>query len=659
MLYPLARLFLSDDEGADSRRGPATGSLQTSSGASSLTYDFDSMSDRDSWDARWLPLHYERRMEIRDGWGRFELPPGLPTTAPAQPMPISLLDCDSASGVQHLTFKTSNATLRPGLAFQGGLPFEYSAVTVERDRLVLARYARNGREILAEAAASHLEDDSVYELRVDHSNGRVRGKLWQGSEEPGDWQLDIRWPSDREGWFGILVVHPSDRDTATLSVKRYRLTVPGSFSDTKPAIPFVISGLPERQADGSFHVRVRAASSIPARIQFEWSHRRHRRGSSTPDQDAPSPPYTAAAVLESDRGRELHWRARVRSLSSGAEALSDWQAVVPQASSTPLVLVAASCAQMWGKPSCVALTNAREAAPAPVRALVYQGDLGYANNRFRSCYLSAQDFFADRFTRFLADPHFTALRQTVGASFTLDDHDYGPKNNASAGDVDAWAIELWNRMHADTTDSGYCDFRFGDVHCMTLDNRRYSDPPERSADAKISRLGAKQFAWMESIMNRSDAELFVIFSAGIFASRRHTLDCFRFGWKQEYKRAMSLFHSVQLRGKRVVVISGDAHGLRIHHHPDPEDRPEAARASVVEFICSGLEARTWSPARANDPTLDPTRSVMGTSGLGLIAIDPPTAGRRTVTLRAIAARPKPPGSPDLFPPLVFPFRPGG
>jgi hypothetical protein len=247
------------------------------------------------------------------------------------------------------------------------------------------------------------------------------------------------------------------------------------------------------------------------------------------------------------------------------------------------------------------------------------------------------------------------LRRASSVGFTLDDHDYGPRNNAWKETVEPWAIRLWNRMHADWSEIGYFDFRFADLHCLTLDNRRYADRPSSEPDANISRLGAEQFGWMETILNGSDAEIFLLFSAGIFASRRGTNDCYLFGWRREYDRAMSLFHDVQLGGKRVVIVSGDAHGLRVHHHPDPAQRPEAAGFSVVEFVCSGLEARTWSPAVSGDPTLDATRHVMGTSGLGLVVVDPPGVPDRTVTLRAIAARPA--EGPDLFNPLVLPFHP--
>ena len=38
-----------------------------------------------------------------------------------------------------------------------------------------------------------------------------------------------------------------------------------------------------------------------------------------------------------------------------------------------------------------------EASPVPPSMFVFQGDMGYANNIFHSCYLAAPDFFADRF----------------------------------------------------------------------------------------------------------------------------------------------------------------------------------------------------------------------------------------------------------------------
>jgi hypothetical protein len=118
---------------------------------------------------------------------------------------------------------------------------------------------------------------------------------------------------------------------------------------------------------------------------------------------------------------------------------------------------------------------------------------------------------------------------------------------------------------------------------------------------------------------------------------------------------MTAFMDAQLRGVRVVILSGDAHGLRIHYHPDPAARAQAAGLSIVEFVCSGLSPRSWNSATANDLTVDPRRLVMHHRGLGMIDIDPAGTPGRRVTLRAISGDQS--GPDDLFPPLVLDYAP--
>ena len=105
----------------------------------------------------------------------------------------------------------------------------------------------------------------------------------------------------------------------------------------------------------------------------------------------------------------------------------------------------------------------------------------------------------------------------------------------------------------------------------------------------------------------------------------------------------------------MLILSGDAHGMRIHHHPYPQpDRARRGRASI-EFICSGVRPRIWSGAQLPDPTLDKRRNVLGRYGGGLVDIDAPAAPERRITLRAVSGNIGRPG--DLFPPLVLPFEP--
>ena len=278
-----------------------------------------------------------------------------------------------------------------------------------------------------------------------------------------------------------------------------------------------MSGVPIATPEGGNRVRIRAAASMPGDISFEWSD--------TPDaahavgtgfEPANDPPYVAETSVDFRAGAPLYWRARLRSASSGAVRNSSWLSVQPPSSTGAVRIAAASCGHLWGKPDYLGFRNVTEAARKPLRALVYQGDLGYANNKLLSCYAAAEDFFADRFTRFLADPHFARLRDATSTVFIQDDHDYGPQNNTWREVVEQWAVDLGTRMVQETSD-GYSDFRAGDVQCLTLDVRRYSDQASSDPDAAITRLGSAQLSWLESLLTDSDAELFVVFSAGIFA----------------------------------------------------------------------------------------------------------------------------------------------
>jgi hypothetical protein len=118
---------------------------------------------------------------------------------------------------------------------------------------------------------------------------------------------------------------------------------------------------------------------------------------------------------------------------------------------------------------------------------------------------------------------------------------------------------------------------------------------------------------------------------------------------------MTLFGDVQGQGKRVLIVSGDAHSLRVHRHPDPRGRPALQGKPVVEFICAGLRTDLSSGAATGDATLDPERNVLDHSGAGLVTIDPPGRPNRSITVRAIAARVDDPL--DLFPPLELSFAP--
>lgn len=633
-----------------------------SQGDAHTVIDFGRMRDGRGWGRQWHLQHYDRRLAVEAGSGVLELPAGLATTAPDQPTPVFLLDHACSDCRIDADLEVDNATARPGLLIGARSPFDYAAVTVEAaSRLVLARYQRAGRVEIAGSAIPPLSPGAAFRLSVEVAGDRVRAGIGPAGGMPS-WQLDGRLPVPPAGTPGIILVHPTDFRAVRLRLRRFAASAGRRFRETRPEAAYLLAGIPAVDARGSGTVLLRMGSAFPARVRFEWAPdgdwRRARRSGWL---SAERPPFTAVHRAPIGAGG-MHWRVRLQSASSAAETVTPAASVAPPDPGRPLVMLAASCVEFGGMPPTYGYSRLIRQAAAPPAAMVFQGDMGYANNKFHSCYLDRADYFAERFTRFLADPRFAELRRNVSVGFTIDDHDYGPRNNADRTTAQPWAWQLWNRMHADPSTTGYFDFRFGDVHCLTLDGRRYADPiwsPNRPGKTK---LGTRQLAWMESIMQTSDARLFVVFSADTFASRYlnpgSTLiaDCFIDGWPDEYHRVMTVFGRVQAGGRRVVVMSGDAHSLRIHYHP-PGGAHAPDAAAVVEFICSGLRPRHWFGAAAGDPTLDPLRHVLNHAGAGMMTVDPPGDAARSVTLRAISGERT--GPADLFPPLVLPFLPTG
>ncbi len=616
-----------------------------------VDHRFDRMRDRNGWGRRWYARHYSLVFDVRNGRGRLHLPAGLRSTAPNQPVPVFLLDHECRDGTQELHFQVTHGGLRPGLVLHRRDAFHYLAATVEGHRLVLASYSRTERHVLAHARVAAL-GGGAHVLRVTVSGRMLRAGLWRAGKPPR-MQLAARLPALGGGTPGVLLVAPADRKPGSLLVSRYVLTA-GRFRATIPQAALLVTGTPQANG-GEITVGLRAAADVPASIQFEWSpDPSFGRAVKRSSVHRPGPPFSARDQIVLADPAPVYWRARFVATRGRTTGLSRTQTYTPQPGSGRIVMGATSCAHLWQQPVYAGLGRLLRVAAAQPALVVYQGDLGYAGNSRFSSYLEAPDFYFERFTRTLSDPHFEMVRHRGPVGFTGDDHDYSQENNAPPSRFPRWSVPLWNHVHADPSALGYYESRLGDVHCMTLDGRRYADPVGQPNTPAKTKLGTTQRDWLESRLATTSASLVVVYSADIFASRPNP-DCFLFGWPNEYHRLMTAFMDAQLRGVRVVILSGDAHGLRIHHHPDPAGRAQAAGLSIVEFICSGLSPRSWAPATPDDGTLDPSRSVMHHRGLGMIDIDPPGARGRSVTLRAISGEEG--GPDDLFPPLVLDYAP--
>jgi hypothetical protein len=470
--------------------GPALRASVGGPSANRVVSDFDAPV-RSGWGEQWQPIIYARTMRVENGAAQLVVPRGNPRTAPAQPMPVMLLDSCFADGEQLAAVSADDPTLRPGLLARASSPFRYAGVTIEHGRLVVANYVRSGRRIVGDGATSAVVPGSIVFIRARTVGDMLYARAWpEGGREPG-WQAAGQISTRRPGMPGVLVVHPTSLRRCTLAVHSHEAVSGEPLLATTPACPVLISGIPAQRPDGDFDIRLRAWSSWPCELALEWSaHPDMRDPRRAPPIQLADAPFTALHTVVAGAGGSLHWRARLTSLSSGVESVTPVQHVrTPETG--PVTLLAASCGKIAGPRPNAALRRLLESARRSPEALVYQGDLGYANNRWGAAYTPLPDYFYDRFMRFLADPQFVELRRQVPTGFTLDDHDYGPPNNADRTTVAPWAVTLWNRLHADPSPLGYFDwnrlhadpsplgyfdFRIGDVHCLAIDGRRYCDP---------------------------------------------------------------------------------------------------------------------------------------------------------------------------------------
>jgi hypothetical protein len=624
-----------------------------------LESDFTSHVNGPGWGPQWVALQYERALEIGAQGARYPVPEGLHETATDQQMPVMRRDFAHADGEQELDFTIDDATLRAGLLLRSTAPYRYVSVTIEDGQLVLADNEFDGRTERARAGTAAVTESRRHRLRVLYVGGRVWAQAWPAGEREPGWQVEGAVAIRGAGDPGVLCVHPTSLRSCNLVVSRHRAATSEEPAVTPPACPVLLAGIPEPVA-GGHRIRLRAWADSPVRIHFEWSEHGpkgpFRHG---PELDVDTAPYTAEAVVRTAM-RSLHWRAQLRSRTSGAVATTPVHSVTVPAPEAPMTLLGACCYKLIGTTRNQGYQRLESAAPRPPSAIVYEGDLGYPGNWRDAVYHRSADFFADRFQRALVDPGFTHLRMTTPVGFIMDDHDYGPDNNADKTSVLPWSIPLFESITAPSGTTGYFDFRFGDVHCLTLDGRRYADPVTDPNTPSKTKLGFQQRAWLEHILRTSDARLFVIFSADMFGTRwndgthRKTIDCFIYGWPDEYRWALTLFTDVQLAGRRVLIITGDCHSLRVNELPDPLNRPAASDMRVTEFVCAGIRAELWEAAAPHDPTVDRSRYLLGQSGAGMIEIDAPGAADRTITLRAIASS----GSRiDAWHPLVLPFAP--
>jgi hypothetical protein len=299
----------------------------------------------DGWGKQWHCPLYQRAMRVEHGSATIEIPDGLHQAAPDQPTPVFLLDQDHTDGAQTLTFRVDREQLRPGLLGRASDTLTYVGVTIEGSELVIADYAAEGRTVGARGTTPPLAVGKTHHLEVRMRGRSLRARAWpDGTPTPG-WQVTGTTTVTTAGGPGILLVQPHHRRRSTLAVDRHILSPETAVHPTRPLCAVAMSGIPRRRPDGTYDVRLRVWSAYPARVSYELSERPDMRGSRIAGGGIVSKgPLTALHRLVVPAGSPLYWRARLRSLTTGVETVSDVHSVTVARGNEPVTFAAASLA---------------------------------------------------------------------------------------------------------------------------------------------------------------------------------------------------------------------------------------------------------------------------------------------------------------------------
>lgn len=328
-----------------------------------LTVDFTRRRDDDHWSgasARWL-TRFEERVHIAGGRGRIVLPAPLASAADSQTVPVFLLDHDSSAPVQRIEFTIETPRAGPGVIIGATNLESYLGVTVEDASLVLSRFERTRRVVLHRADVQRLTESHVYALEVRVERDRILARVVRAGVLPGTYQIDIRIRV-AQGMPGVLMLAEPPMGPSELALLRYKLGGP-RVSATPVRETYLLSGTP-----GGSTVDVRVGTERATTVVVERS--RDQGFLSGVERAAPittaAPTFTAKTALEVGSG--VWWRAVLTDPVSGERHTTAVQSVTPADLSRPLVLGAASCAQLWNAAGYHGLTRfIQEAAPTPRR----------------------------------------------------------------------------------------------------------------------------------------------------------------------------------------------------------------------------------------------------------------------------------------------------
>ena len=583
--------------------------------------------DRAGWGGPWFNQRYGRRWMIRSRKAIFRMGETENRNS-YRPNPVLVLDHDVANVDLRATLSTSNATARIGLVARSSSYSDYYVAYLSPDNLL--RISRCGSHELTKLGKAQVryKRDRRYRVRFQvRGDGpvRLRAKAWPvGTPEPVRWAIETTDGSPeaiiKKGAFGLLFMHATDRRAAAVRVVDFVARTGERGTSSTPSITFSFAGPPTGAT-----ARVLAKTAVPSSIRFEV---------------ATEPTFTQIVqVTEPKRtNRAGVVKARLDVSAFGSSSVVYWRAVARRGSET---VTGPTCsfrtAPAPGLPFRFAFGSCTRWEPTPKRSFdharlklpdlyLHQGDFGYV---FSKVIDHAPDTYQDQWTRMFLDPSIAALTREVPISLARDDAEYGV-NRADSKTLRRFTFKAHDQMNANP--GPYYETRHGDIAIFNIDARGFSTGrglPERER----SKLGAEQASWLKASMRKAvvdDMGILIVSSPMAFGS-----DASPESWRRQYATEWAeLIDSFQSLGAPVLILSGDAHGHRLHEFPQKNLQTDVPR--IVEMVSSGTEQNKFYD------DIDPQfllKKAKG-SGFGVVELgaEQTMGGQRSRTLTLTAVR---------------------
>ena len=613
--------------GAIASRATPAGALARRKKDGSLFQDDFERRDRTGWGGDWFNQRYGRHWQVRAERGIFRFPATENRTT-YRPTPVLALDHDVADVDVRTTISASNATARLGLLARASTYADYYAAYIAPDHALLLSRCGHHHETRLAKQQVRFSPDRRYRLRMQVRGAgpvRIRAKLWPlGTPEPRTWTVETIDQAPEaivtRGAFGLFFQPPLDRRSAAVRVVDFVARSSERPSVTTPAIAYALAGPPTGNS-----ARLVAMSAVPSYISFEVS-------------TDPTFTQNTTVLAPKHTNRALTVRSSVDLTPFGASSIVYWRPLAERAGARVVGPISSfRTGPTAGLPVRFAFGSCTRWEHSPRRSFdqarlkladfyLHQGDFGYVSTKVAA---HGPDTYQDHWVRMMMDPSFSTLTREMPVSLMRDDAEYG-RNRADSRTLRPFAVGAHDQLNANPGD--YFETRYGDVAIFSIDCRRFSTGRDVAADAR-SKLGNEQKQWLKDSMARAIADgmaLLVLSSPQAFGSDANVA-----GWRGGYlKEWTELVDFFQRLGAPVLIISGDAHGHRLHEYPQKNLQADVPR--IVEIVSSGTEQNKFFDE------VDPEFIVKKAKGWGFglveLGAEQETGGQRTRTLTLTAVK---------------------